>query len=215
MSNHITPFIQTITNELQALRQALRTVCSDLDDVQFATVMGNRLSKAGLRAPTDLQAQVHAEPALSVDSIGSGDMADTRKAVRKLMDDYAVAASNTVFQETTEEYHQVHTKPALLHASNALAMFANIDQSLADLQAAANRVPGAGGMSVKRKEAIARHAQTDDKVKVVANRTSQQVQSIVSLTEAINSLLYGGGAADPDLLEDKQKMRDATDKERK
>ena len=83
MSSAYRPFLDSIIAEVNLLRQAIRTTISDLDDGQFATVMGNQLKRAGLRAPTDLQAEMKADAAFAPDaSIQAADMPSARNAVR-------------------------------------------------------------------------------------------------------------------------------------
>ena len=215
MSSVLQPFHDSITAELSALRQEIRSMSTELDTSGSSTVLGPALT-AGRLSPGDLAAKIQADEYLGSERVGSTDMVQARKNVRQLMDDYAKDIALATVKEARVTMQSEYISKAAARSQSVFDRLQAIEDKSAALIRATNRIPGAGKMSAQRKVAKERYDKSMMLITEIASRLNHQRQTIVDLTTEIDTMLYGSlGAADPAVLKSKQTTRDSVETESK
>ena len=152
MSSVLQPFHDSITAELSALRQEIRSISTELDTSGSSTVMGPALT-AGRRSPGDLAARIQTDEYLESDRVGSTDMVQARKNARQLLDDYAKDIALATVKEARIITQSEYISKAAARSQGVFDRLQAIEDKSAALIRATNRIPGAGKMSAQRKVA--------------------------------------------------------------
>ena len=149
MSTVLQPFHDSITAELSALRQEIRSMSTELDTSGSSTVMGPALT-AGRLSPGDLAARIQADQYLGSERIGWTDMVQARKNVRQLMDDYAKDIAYSTVKEARVTMQSEYISKAAARSQSVFERLQAIEDKSATLIRATNRISGAGKMSAQR-----------------------------------------------------------------
>ena len=215
MSSVLQPFHDSITAELSALRQEIRSMSSELDTSGSSTVMGPALV-AGRLTPGDLSSKILADALLGAERIPSGEMVSARKHVRDLMDEYANTIAVATVNEARVTMQSEYIAKAATRNQGVFDRLQAIEDKATALIRATNRIPGAGKMSAQRKVAKERYDKSMVLITEIASRLNHQRKTIAELTTEIDTMLYGNvGAADPTVLKSKQTTRDSVETETK
>ena len=153
MSSVLQPIVSDLRAALNHLKVGVNSVINSADDSGVAIVMGPA-GTAGMQTPNELMTRIKAGKLLGQDHIDSSSMTAVRKEVRDLMTKYADSVAASAVNEAQSIMSSTYILPVRSHSQSLLDQVDEIIASANALVKATSRIPGAGKMSVLRKQSI-------------------------------------------------------------
>jgi hypothetical protein len=214
MSSVLQPIVSDLRAALNHLKVGVNSVINSADDSGVAIVMGPA-GTAGMQTPNELMTRIKAGKLLGQDHIDSSSMTAVRKEVRDLMTKYADSVAASAVNEAQSIMSSTYILPVRSHSQSLLDQVDEIIASANALVKATSRIPGAGKMSVLRKQAIEAYEESQTFCQEIARKKKQISDQVTTISSNLQSLMFASGEdnATGRKVTSLQETRDSLEKE--